>query len=206
MKQRLVNLLKEDPSIKKLVLWMLQPKNQARPRWWVRVILNPFLHQRGRGSLICSATRMDIFPFNEFQLGDYSTIEDFATINNGVGSVIIGRKSRIGIGNTIIGPVEIGDNVILAQNIVISGLNHGYEDIHTPPNEQPVSKSLVSVGDNCWIGANAVITAGVNIGKHVVVGAGSVVTKNVPAYSLVAGNPAKLLKRYSEEAGCWIKV
>ncbi len=69
---------------------------------------------------------MDVLPFNQFQLGENSTIEDFSTVNNGVGDVIIGNNSLIGMGNTIIGPIQIGNNVIFAQNIVASALNHEY--------------------------------------------------------------------------------
>lgn len=206
MKAQLVNYVKNDPSLKDFVLWLLQPRNQARPRWWVRTFLNPVLHHRGKGSRICSRTRMDVFPFNAFQLGAYSTIEDFATVNNGVGAVIIGDKSRVGIGNTLIGPVTIGNDVMLAQNVVMSGLNHGYMDVTIPPSEQAVTTALISVGDNCWIGANAVVTAGVTLGKHVVIGAGSVVTKDVPDYSVAIGNPARVVKRYSLERNQWERV
>ncbi|MBC7912746.1 MAG: acyltransferase [Pyrinomonadaceae bacterium] len=149
---------------------------------------------------------MDVLPFNNFVLGDYSSIEDFCTINNGVGDVIIGNKSIIGIGNVIIGPVTIGDNVMLAQNIVVSGLNHGYQDITIPPKDQPVTTKPITIRDNVWIGANCVITAGVSIGKHSVIGAGSVVTKNIPEYVVAAGNPARILKKYNFESQNWEKV
>lgn len=151
-------------------------------------------------------TRMDVLPFNNFQLGENSMIEAFSTINNGVGDVMIGNNTIIGIGNVIIGPVVIGDNVMLAQNIVVSGLNHGYEDITIPPKEQKVSTKLITISDNVWIGANCVITAGVTIGKHSVIGAGSIVTKNIPDYVVAAGNPARILKRYNFETSNWEKV
>ncbi|MGG2329472.1 hypothetical protein ACE40V_24275, partial [Salmonella enterica] len=84
------------------------------------------------GAKIRQSVRLDVLPFNEFVLGDHSTVEDFSTINNGVGDVNIGHHSLIGMGNTIIGPVTIGNHVILAQNIVVSGLNHEYRDIAQP--------------------------------------------------------------------------
>jgi len=91
---------------------------------------------------------MDVLPFNKFELGEYSTIEDFATVNNGVGDVIIGVKTRIGLGNVIIGPVQIGNNVMLAQNIVLSGLNHSYENIEIPIMNQQVTKSKIIIEDD----------------------------------------------------------
>ncbi|MES2426932.1 MAG: acyltransferase [Bacteroidota bacterium] len=149
---------------------------------------------------------MDVFPFNEFNLGERSVIEDFATINNGVGNVSIGDKSFIGMGNVIIGPVTIGNNVILAQNIVVSGLNHGYEDVNTPPSLQKTICKPIFIADDVWIGANSVITAGVTLGKHCVIGAGSVVTKDVPEFSVAVGNPAKIIKSYNAKSGNWEKV
>lgn len=198
--------LKKNPSMKKLLLYLLMPKNQARPRLWVKLLVNPFKHQKGKGSRICRYTRMDVLPFNNFSLGENSTIEDFAVVNNGMGNIQIGDNTRIGISNVIIGPIIIGNHVIVAQNVVMSGLNHGYEDIHTPIRLQPCSTSLITIGNDSWIGANSVITAGVQIGKHVVVAAGSVVTKNVPDYSIVAGNPARIIKQYNSITQTWEKV
>ena len=60
--------------------------------------------------------------------------------------------------------------------------------------------------DDCWIGANVVITAGVKIGKHCVIAAGSVVTKDIPAFSIAAGNPAKVIKQYHATTAKWEKV
>lgn len=202
----LVEKIKSNPRLKKLVLWMLMPKNQARPRLWVKMFLNPLKHHKGKGSLVRRRTRMDVLPFNLFSMGANSTIEDFATVNNGVGPVIIGDRTRIGLGCVLIGPVTVGNDVMFAQNIVVSGLNHGYQDINTPPSLQPVETKPISIGDDVWIGANAVITAGVTIGKHAVVAAGSVVTKNVPDFAIAAGNPARILKQYNPETMQWERV
>lgn len=156
--------------------------------------------------MIRSNTRMDVVPFNRFELGDYSTIEDFCTINNGVGDVIIGRETRIGMSNVVIGPVTIGNSVMLAQNVVMSGLNHSYEDIDLPISKQKETTALITVEDDCWIGANAVITAGVTLGKHSVIAAGAVVTKNIPPYSVAVGNPARVIKQYDFQSGQWIRL
>lgn len=202
----LVDKIKANPRLKQLVLNAMMPKNQARPRLWVKLFINPFVHKKGKNARICRNTRMDVMPFNNFVLGDNSTIEDFCTVNNGVGDVLIGNRCRIGMSNVLIGPVTIGNDVILAQNIVMSGLNHGYENIHLPPHNQPVTKKKITVGDEVWIGANVVVVAGVTIGKHAIVAAGSVVTKDVPAYSVAAGNPAKIIKQYNAQTGIWDRI
>lgn len=192
--------IKGNPGLKNFVHWMLVC--DARPRLWVKLFINPFVHKRGRGSSI-RRVRLDVLPFNKFNIGTKTTIEDFSVINNGVGDVFIGDNTLIGMGNVIIGPVNIGNNVIFAQHIVLSGLNHEYRDIHMPIVNQKVTVAPIVVEDDCWIAANAVITAGVTIGKHSVVAGGSVVTKDVPPYSVVAGNPAKLIRQYDPETGEW---
>lgn len=198
--------IKKNQALKKLILYLLMPKNQARPRLWVKLFINPFKHKKGKGAHICWKTRMDVLPFNDFSLGKNSTIEDFSVVNNGMGAVHIGDNTRVGISNVLIGPIQIGNHVIIAQNVVMSGLNHGYEDIHTPIRLQPCTTAKISIGNDSWIGANAVITAGVIIGKHVIVAAGSVVTKSVPDFTIVAGNPARTIKQYNEITGNWEKT
>ena len=202
----LVQTVKSNPNLKALALALLMPRNEARPRLWVRWFLNPFKHKRGKNTVVRSRTRMDVLPFNNFVLGNDSVIEDFATINNGVGDVIIGERSLIGLSCVVIGPVTIGNDVMLAQNIVLSGLNHPYEDVTQPISTQKVTTKEIRVKDEVWIGANAVITAGVTIGRHSVVAAGSVVTKDVPDYSIVVGNPARIIKQYNFETKTWEKV
>jgi acetyltransferase-like isoleucine patch superfamily enzyme len=198
--------IKSNAALKRLTLTLLMPRGQARPRAWVRLFVNPFYHKKGRGALIRRRSRIDVLPFNAFVLGDYSTIEDFCTINNGVGEVIIGSETRIGMGNVLIGPVSVGNNVILAQHVVVSGLNHNYEDIGVPVRKQGITAKRITIGDDCWIGANTVITAGVTIGKHCVVAGGSVVTKDIPPYSVAAGNPARVIKQYDAAQQVWVKV
>ncbi len=195
--------IKSNPRLKAWVHRALIPRNQARPRLWVRWFVNPFIHHKGKRSLIRRSARMDILPFNRFSLGDDSTIEDFTTINNGVGDVIIGDRTRVGLGCTVIGPVKIGNDVMIAQNVVMSGLNHRYEDESLPISRQGVTHNAIEIGDEAWVAANCVILSGVKVGKHAVVSAGSVVRRNVPAYSVVAGNPAAVIKKRNPETGVW---
>lgn len=194
------------PGLKKLIHWALIPTNKARPRRWVSWFVNPFVHRRHRTSSVSSSVRLDVLPFNGFELGANSAIEAFSVVNNGVGAVRIGANSLVGIGAIVIGPVEIGANVIMAQHVVLSGLNHTYENIHQPIWKQPVTTKPIVVEDECWIGANVTITAGITIGRHSVVAGGSVVTHDVPPYSVVGGNPARVLKQYDESVGEWLKA
>ena len=200
------NSIKNNPKLKKWVHWMIVPPREARPRFWVKWLVNPFIHKKGQGAKIRSRTRIDVLPFRRFELGEYSTIEDFSTINNGVGDVIIGNHTLIGMGNVLIGPVTIGSHVILAQNIVVSGLNHQYTDVNIPIHAQKILTAPIIIEDECWIAANAVITAGVRIGKHSVIAAGAVVTKDIPPFSVAVGNPAKVIKQYNAELKEWEKV
>jgi acetyltransferase-like isoleucine patch superfamily enzyme len=199
----IIATIKGNPKLKQFALWALMPANQARPRLWVKLFLNPFKHKKGKRSLIRRNTRMDLMPFNDFSIGQDSTIEDYTTVNNGVGAVHIGDRTRIGLGCVLIGPVTVGNDIMFAQHIVASGLNHGYQDISLPISRQAVETKEIIIEDEVWIGANSVITAGVTIGKHSVVAGGSVVTKSVPPYSVVGGNPAKVLRLYNEITKTW---
>ena len=147
--------------------------------------------------------RLDLVPFNNFNLGRSAIVEDRTLINNVMGDVSIGDDSLIGIGTTIIGPVFIENDVLLAQNIVLSALNHGYRDIFKPIRVQPVNTDRIHISQGSWIGANAVVLPGVRIGKNAVVAAGSVVTKNVPDYAVVVGNPARIVRQFDHKSGRW---
>jgi len=186
--------LKNNPKFKKFIDWVIMNQVETRPRWFMR-LLAPLYQHRGKHSVIHRSARMDTPPYRVFSLGDYSVIESFACINNAVGDVIIGDHTRIGLHNTIIGPVDIGNHVNLAQGITVTALNHNFSDTNKRIDEQGVSTNPVTIEDDVWIGANAVILPGVTIGEHCVVAAGAVVTKDVPPHSLVAGVPAKVIKK-----------
>ncbi|WP_106829365.1 acyltransferase [Parabacteroides pacaensis] len=200
--------INKNPRSKYIIHKLIMNPQGACPRKWVKWFVNPiiFFSSKGKGAKIRSYTIMNISPINQFTLGSNSVIEYFSLIDNGVGSVHIGNNTRIGLRNTIIGPARIGDNTILAQNVVVSGLNHNYKNINLPIRKQGVTVSPIVIEDEVWIGANCIITAGVHIGKHTVIAGGSVVTKNIPDYSIAAGNPAKIIKQYDPDKGEWIKV
>ena len=192
--ERIRENFKNNPKMKRLVDWLIMNQVQTRPRWYVRM-LAPLYQHRGKKSVIHSSVRMDTPPYRKFHLGDYSVIESFCCINNAVGDVIIGDHTRIGLHNTIIGPVTIGSHVNLAQGITVTALNHNFPNPEKRIDEQGISTTPVTIEDDIWIGANATILPGVNIGRHSVVAAGAVVTKDVPPHSLVAGVPAKVIKQ-----------
>jgi len=197
--------IKSSPRLNRLAHFLLKPKNHYKPRWWVRALVNPFKHSKGKGTSIGKYARMDLMPYNNFVVGKKCLIEDFATINNAVGAVSIGDRSLIGLSSVIIGPVEIGDDVMLAQHVVLSGLNHSYDNIHLPIKDQPVTTKKITVENGAWLGANVVVMPGVTIGENAVVAGGSVVVKDVPPFSVVGGNPAKVIKQYCNQREEWIK-
>jgi acetyltransferase-like isoleucine patch superfamily enzyme len=90
--------------------------------------------------------------------------------------------------------VTIGNNVAIGPNVVIVDTNKVYSNLKIPISEQGGVSKEVRIGDNCWIGANSTILPGTILGKHVIVGAGSVVRGTFPDYVLLAGMPAKIIR------------
>ena len=129
-------------------------------------------------------------------LGEHARIESGAVVNTHHGSVNIGEKSRVGINSILIGPIKIGKSSGISQNIFISGENRSHSG--TTEGLESSAKTIIEkevvIGDGVWIGANSCILPGVHIGDCAIVAAGSVVTKNVPSYTIVAGVPAKFIK------------
>lgn len=195
-KEELRTQMKGSPKIKRLLDYLIMNQRDARPRWYVR-LLAPLYQHRGKGSKIYGSVRMDTPPYRKFSLGTHSVVESYSCINNAVGDVVIGDHTRIGIHNTIIGPVTIGSHVNLAQGITVTALNHNFENIKERIDSQGITTKQVVINDDVWIGANAVILPGVTIGRHAVVAAGAVVTTDVPENTVVGGVPAKIIKRLS---------
>lgn len=116
-------------------------------------------------------------------------------------SIIIGNNSSIGNNShiTAINKIKIGNNVLTGKNILITDNSHGssiLEEIHIAPKTRPLySKGAVIIEDNVWIGEKCSIMPGVHIGYGCIIAANSVVTKDVPSYCIVAGIPAKVVKK-----------
>lgn len=103
--------------------------------------------------------------------------------------------------------VTIGKEVLFAGHVHITDHSHGYELPDVQISKQKlISKGPVVIGDQCWLGFNCEILSGVHIGRHSVVAARAVVTKDVPDYCIVAGNPAKVIKQYNPETRTWERI
>ena len=119
--------------------------------------------------------------------------------------VRIGDRCLIGRGSGIVGhlAIEIGNDVWTGHHVYITDQNHGYENVDIPISQQTQIERAVSIGDGSWLGAGTVVLPGARIGKHVAVGANSVVTGILPDYCVAVGTPARVIKQYSEESG-WV--
>lgn len=118
-------------------------------------------------------------------------------------NVDIGNNTFISSNNKI----EIGNHVIMSAYVFITDHEHGFTDIKKNLHEQPLTEGgYVEIGDNVFLGVKSTILKNVTIGERSVVAANSVVTKDVPSYSLVAGNPAKIIKKYDFSKKQWVKV
>ncbi|GAA0790262.1 MULTISPECIES: acyltransferase [Pseudomonadati] len=111
------------------------------------------------------------------------------------GPITLGNEVAINHGCSLDGGragISIGDQTRIANNVTIYAFNHGMSP-DSPIYEQPVTSKGIVIGKDVWIGAQAGIVDGVSIGDHAVIGMGCIVTKDIPAYSIVAGNPAKVI-------------
>lgn len=111
--------------------------------------------------------------------------------------VVIGDRCLIGRNSGIVGhfSVEIGNDVWTGHHVYVTDQNHGYEDPSRPISLQTQPERAVRIGDGSWIGHGAVILPGVTIGCHVVVGANSVVTSDIPDFSVAVGSPARVIRQ-----------
>jgi len=133
---------------------------------------------------------------NNFHLDNRVTLRSNVIIA-GKGSLHIGSGTSINESSIIActESVKIGKNVMLAPRCYILDVDHAYEDKKTPISKQGYKTSPVKIEDGVWLGAQVVVTRGVTIEKGAIVAANSVVTKDIPAYSIAAGVPAKVIKQ-----------
>jgi acetyltransferase-like isoleucine patch superfamily enzyme len=110
--------------------------------------------------------------------------------------ITIGSRSLIGESCVLRGQggITIGDDVYLAPLVQMLAVNHVYHDTSRPISHQGITAQGIVVEDGAWIGGGAIVLDGVRIGRNAVIGAGAVVTKDVPAYTIVAGNPARVVR------------
>lgn len=135
---------------------------------------------------------------------------EFFPVENGYSSkIIIGNGVVIGDYNRFasMNSITIEDDVLFAAYVHITDHSHEYRDINLPIMNQGIfTKGPVHIKKGAWIGLRASILSGVTIGEHAVVAAGAIVTKDVPAYSVVAGCPARVISKYDENTGKWVNV
>lgn len=140
-----------------------------------------------------------VFP-DKLQIGDRSYIAGGALIRNT--TLTMGKDCSINSYCVITGTITMGDGVRIASHVSMYGFNHGHTSTQIPIFQQPSTSKGIEIGDDVWIGAHSVIVDGVHIGAHSIIAAGSIVTKDVAAYSMIGGNPAKLIRsRLSTESG-----
>ena len=117
--------------------------------------------------------------------------------------VIIGYRCSFLVADNM----YIGKNTIIASDVLITTENHGINpELDIPYHAQSLKVAPVSIGEGCWIGEKVTILPGVKIGKKCIVAAGAVVNRDVPDFSIVAGIPAKIIKKYNFEKHIWMKA
>jgi acetyltransferase-like isoleucine patch superfamily enzyme len=111
--------------------------------------------------------------------------------------ISVGDRCLIGKGSGIVGHLQItiGDDVWTGHHVYITDQNHGYDNLDLPISQQVMPERPVVIGDGSWLGHGTVVLPGATIGRHVVVGANSVVTGNLPDSCVAAGVPAKVIKQ-----------
>ena len=159
--------------------------------------------QAGKELIIEDYAEINARSTQKIILGNRVTIGKYAIIRPGNlyggepgEGLVVGDHSNIGpycyIGCS--GHISIGNNVMISPRVSIYAENHVFDQIDTTIKSQGVKKEKVVIEDDCWIASNSILLAGVTIGKGSVVAAGSVVTQDVPPYSVVAGVPARVIK------------
>lgn len=146
---------------------------------------------------------LEAFQDGRLQVGAQTLFEPGVWITVGdEGRVVIGEGCFLNLGVMVAaqGLVEIGDHCMFANGCFVTDANHRFSDLTMPITWQGFdSKGPTRIGDNVWCGANVVITSGVTVGERCVIGANSVVTKDLPPYSIAAGSPARVLRSFAPE-------
>ena len=121
--------------------------------------------------------------------------------------VSIGDRTMIGRGSHVVGHfcIEIGDDIQTGPYVYITDQNHVYDDPEIPVGRQWPHEQPVSIGSGSWLGTGVIVLPGSTIGRHCVIGAGAVVTGEIPDHSVAVGSPARVVKRYQPGQG-WVAV
>jgi acetyltransferase-like isoleucine patch superfamily enzyme len=157
-----------------------------------------------------------LFGEENIELGDGCIIGPYSTLSTGImPGATGGRRPRLRVGDRcLIGKgsgivthesIELGDDIFTGHFVYITDSSHGYEDVDTPIGAQFGEVRPVRIGDGSWLGHGCVVLPGADIGRHVAVGAGSVVIGSLPDFSVAVGSPARVVRRYVEGDG-WVHV
>jgi serine acetyltransferase len=154
--------------------------------WPPGPVVNPHLVCIGSGSMIGPEVSLSVgmWPGEALAAPDGWIVRIGDRVNVGRRCAIVARRR-----------IEIGDDVTFASDVYVTDHNHRYDDPDTPVARQWVDAEPVSIGAGSWLGARAVVLPGTTIGRNVVVAAGAVVRGDVPDHSVVAGVPAKVVRR-----------
>lgn len=192
-----------------LAIPVVEPRN--RPRAWdllevLRFFFSPRLFS-ALGQWLAWYIHDHVAPRARMRTLGNPRIHPTASLRCGE-NIVLGRSSHINayccVWASPRARIVLGDNVLMGPGAKIFSSNHS-QTLGTPMNVQPHQEQDVIVGNDVWIGANAVILAGVRIGEGSVVAAGAVVTKDVPPYSIVGGVPARILKARGEVEVCCLE-
>jgi len=147
----------------------------------------------GNNTIILSNSRLSVYNY----------------LTGGQSKIKIGDDCYIGFRFSVLagGNVTIGNYVLIASDVLITSENHGTDpESETPYMDQPLICKDVTIGNGCWIGEKVSILPGVSIGEKCIIATNSVVTKSIPAFSIAAGIPARVIKQYNFEKHCWEKI
>ena len=122
--------------------------------------------------------------------------------------ISIGNNVSVGFGCTLscVNRLDVGDDVTIGDNVYIADSQHDYSNPVLGVLNQPLLVGKISIGKGAWIGYGAFVSGDVSVGEHSVIGANSVVTRPVAAYTVVAGVPARPVKQFDHAAGCWVRI
>ena len=175
----------------------------ALRRPWNRVALHLELARRqafARGPLHGNVLQM--LREGRLEIGAARLFEPGVWLTSDTGRITIGAGSVLNLNVMVaaVDAVEIGEHCMFANGCLVTDGNHRFDDPDTPvPWQGFTTKGPVVIGDNVWFGAHVVVTSGVTIGRRSVIGANSVVTEDIPPFSIAAGAPAKVLKTITYE-------
>ena len=170
-------------------------------------------HRFGNGSMIAFPSTV-VFGEGRIAIGEHTTIGPYASLSAGMPMhaeargepiISIGDRCMLGKGIGIVGHdrIDIGDDIWTGHYVYITDQNHGYEDLNVPIGTQMWRNDPVSIGSGSWLGHGSIVLPGAQIGNHVVVAAGAIVTGTIPDNAVVVGAPARVVRFHDGEA--WVR-